>query len=79
MHTAQQNPNIKKCAEILSRDTAKAMVLSRYGSTPEDAQKWGYVKNTWEDQQFQDARFAAFIEKAMKSDPWENHNGRDAF
>ena len=53
MHTAQQNPNIKKCADILSRDTSKAMVLNRYGSTPEEAQKWGYVKNTWEDQQFE--------------------------
>lgn len=79
MHTAQQNPNIKKCADILSRDTSKAMVLNRYGSTPEEAQKWGYVKNTWEDEQFQNARFNAFIEKAMKGDPWRDVNGKDFF
>lgn len=70
---------IQQVSDILSRDTARTMVLSRYGSTPEEAKKWGYVKNTWEDQQFQDARFKDFIEKAMQGDPWEGHNGRDAF
>ncbi len=45
MHTAQQNPNIKKCADILSRGhIPKQWFLNRYGSTPEEAQKWGYVQ-----------------------------------
>ena len=34
-------------------ETAQAIVLEKYGSTPEDAKKWGFVENTWEDQQFQ--------------------------
>lgn len=27
-------------------ETAQAIVLEKYGSTPEDAKKWGFVKNT---------------------------------
>lgn len=30
-------------------ETAQAIVLEKYGSTPEDAKKWGFVENTWED------------------------------
>lgn len=43
-------------------ETAQAMVLEKYGSTLEDAKKWGFVKNTWEDKQFQEARWKAFVE-----------------
>lgn len=55
------------------------MVIDRYGSTPEEAKKWGYVENTWLDKQFQDAALEAFIEEAMKGDPWRNVNGKDFF
>ena len=70
---------IKEVSDILTRQTARAMVIDRYGSTPEEAKKWGYVENTWLDKQFQDAALEAFIEKAMKGDPWEGHDGREAF
>lgn len=55
------------------------IVLEKYGSTPEDAKKWGFVKNTWEDKQFQEAEWKAFVEKAMNGDPWEGFDGKDAF
>lgn len=70
---------IQQVSDILTRQTARTMILDRYGSTPEEARKWGYVENTWEDKEFQDAAFEAFIEKAMKGDPWEGHDGREAF
>lgn len=70
---------IQQVSDILTRQTARAMVFDRYGSTPKEAKKWGYVENTWEDKEFQDARREAFIEKAMKGDPWEGHNGNDSF
>lgn len=60
-------------------ETAQAIVLEKYGSTPEDAKKWGFVENTWEDQQFQEARWKAFVEEAMKGDPWKGFNGKDFF
>jgi enoyl-CoA hydratase/carnithine racemase len=60
-------------------ETAQAIVLEKYGSTPEDAKKWGFVENTWEDKQSQEARWKAFVEKAMKGDPWEGIDGKDAF
>ena len=70
---------IKEVSDILTRQTARAMVIDRYGSTPEDAKKWGYVENIWEDKEFQEARREAFIEKAMKGDPWRDVNGKDFF
>lgn len=60
-------------------ETAQAIVLEKYGSTPEDAKKWGFVKNTWEDKQFQEAEWKAFVEKAMNGDPWKGFDGKDAF
>ena len=60
-------------------ETAQAIVLEKYGSTPEDAKKWGFVENTWEDQQFQEAEWKAFVEKAMKGDPWKGFDGKDFF
>ena len=41
--------------------------------------KWGFVENTWEDQQFQEAEWKAFVEKAMKGDPWKGFDGKDFF
>jgi hypothetical protein len=79
MHTTQPNPNIKKCVEILARDTREAMVRDKYGSGTEEAKKWGFVENTWEDKQFQEADWNAFVEKAMEGDPWEGHDGKQAF
>ena len=70
---------IEEVSEILAKKIAREKVLAEYSSTPEDAQKWGYVENTWEDKEFQDAAFEAFIEKALKGDPWEGFNGKDAF
>ncbi len=70
---------IQQVSDILTRQTARAMVIDRYGSTPEEAKKWGYVENTWLDKQFQDAALEAFIEEAMKGDPWRNVNGKDFF
>lgn len=70
---------IQQVSDILTRQTARAMVIDRYGSTLEEAKKWGYVENTWLDKQFQDAALEAFIEEAMKGDPWEGHNGNDSF
>lgn len=78
MDENKQDPT-QQCAKILSNDAAKAMVLSRYSSTPEEAKKWGYVKNIWEDQRFQDERFKDFIKKAMKADPWKDVNGKEFF
>lgn len=46
------NPSLKE----LDFETAQAIVLEKYSSSPEEAQKWGYVENTWEDKQFQEAR-----------------------
>lgn len=79
MHTTQQNPNIKKCVEILARNTREAMVRDKYASGTEEAKKWGFVENTWEDKQFQEAEWKAFVEKAMEGDPWEGHDGKQAF
>lgn len=79
MSTAQQNPNIRKGVEILARDTAEAMIRDKYGSTAEDAKKWGFIENTWQDKQFQEADWKAFVEKAMKGNPWEGHDGKQAF
>ena len=70
MHTTQQNPTTKKCVEILAR---------KYASGIEEAKKWGFVENTWEDKQFQEADWNAFVEKAMEGDPWEGHDGKQAF
>lgn len=70
MHTTQQNPTTKKCVEILARNTREAMVRDKYASGIEEAKKWGFVENTWEDKQFQEADWNAFVEKAMEGDPW---------
>lgn len=77
--TTTNTNNSKSSPKDFDFETAQAIVLEKYGSTPEEAKKWGYVKNTWEDQQFQDARFKDFIEKAMQGDPWEGFDGKDAF
>ena len=42
-------------------ETAQAIVLEKYGAAPEDAKNWGLVKNTWEDKQFQEAEWKAFV------------------
>lgn len=44
-------------------ETAQAIVLEKYGSTPEDAKKWGFVENTWEDKQSQEARCSVVVER----------------
>lgn len=57
----------------------KAMVADKYGSEPEEAANWGYVKNTWQDQEIQDVQWEEFVKESMKGDPWRKFNGRDAF
>lgn len=79
MHTAQQEPNIQKCVEILARNTHEAMVIAKYGSDTKEAKKWGFVENTWEDKQFQEADWNVFVKKAIKGNPWEEHDGKQAF
>lgn len=68
-----------EATDLMARQTAEKMVIERYGSTKEDAEKWGYVKNTWQDQETQDAQWQEFVKEAMKGDPWRNVDGRDAF
>lgn len=68
-----------RATDRIAFETAEKMVIERYGSTKEDAEKWGYVKNTWQDQETQDAQWQAFVKKAMVGDPWREVNGKDFF
>lgn len=39
----------------------------------------GLCREHLEDKQFQEADWNAFVEKAMEGDPWEGHDGKQAF
>lgn len=44
MHTTQQNPNTKKCVEILARNTREAMVRDKYASGTEEAKNGALLR-----------------------------------
>lgn len=78
MHTTQQNPNTKNALKFLPATPVRRWSET---NTPPALKrlKWGFVENTWEDKQFQEADWNAFVEKAMEGDPWEGHDGKQAF
>ena len=78
LESMSEEKQIKTVASILAKRTARALVRERYGMTQEEADKWGYVKNTWQDPMFQEMEFDAYVEKAVKGDPWEGISGYDA-
>lgn len=61
-----QKDGLPEISNVLIQRTAEEIVRDKYGSSIEDAKKWGFVENTWQDKQFQEAEWKAFVEKAMK-------------
>jgi len=78
-HKGKIDKVLVKSISRFARNTREAMVRDKYASGTEEAKKWGFVENTWEDKQFQEADWNAFVEKAMEGDPWEGHDGKQAF